>query len=367
MESLAKPHPTKTLWFMQTYLNDLSTTRRNTPSFTICQRVLLKAQNIIFSDPPSQTNTPYPSLTSSSPVTLRPRFWKRRIKPRIGPALIGMSTILAGAPGLPQVVATTGKVAVEQGRMDSGEVKAPRPFHAGADDDDFTGPSQSASTLPLQNQEEEDDLEPDSDDGEVGPEFEESDEEQDVEAFGQTTMSKLIIPPTPRSDVETFAEASPSPMSPPPMVKRSSTLGEPTTPSEDRVASSKGSALSRRATVGPSRTTPSLVRRKPIRSTVLAEAASPSHSTPSLHIARGSITSTRDSQDDPLLRLDSTVQSQLLRGHYCRSEVQFVLQLESIANRLLVVPKLAVRETSFKRGFLFAELDVSESVLCEPN
>lgn len=51
----------------------------------------------------------------------------------------------------------------------------------------------------------------------------------------------------------------------------------------------------------------------------------------------------RDSLEDPLLRIDPTIQAQLLRGHYCRSEVQFVLQLESIANRLLVVPKLAVR------------------------
>ncbi|KAG8685722.1 Phosphatidylinositol 4-kinase pik1alpha (PI4-kinase)(PtdIns-4-kinase), partial [Ceratobasidium sp. 395] len=46
-------------------------------------------------------------------------------------------------------------------------------------------------------------------------------------------------------------------------------------------------------------------------------------------------------QEAILRQYDVFSQSQLLRGHYCRGEVQFLLTLENISNRLLVVPKLA--------------------------
>lgn len=59
--------------------------------------------------------------------------------------------------------------------------------------------------------------------------------------------------------------------------------------------------------------------------------STPSMSTPSIHIHTPSAA---PSLPDKLLR-------NLLRTHYCRSEVDFLLALESIANRLLVVPKPA--------------------------
>lgn len=244
--------------------------------------------------------------------------------------------MLAGAPGLPQIAETTGQVAIEQGRVGDSDERKPRPFHAGADDDDyFTAPSQSTSTVHLRQDEPDNDLEPDSD-NDTGPE--DSDEEEDVDTFGQTTMSKLNIPPTtPITNGRSPGGSSNSATSPPTRGS-SSTRRSP----GDTQPSPQGSSLSRRATSGPSRTTPSLVRRT-TRSTVFAQPSSPSHSTPSLQLARGSSMTARDSLEDPLLRIDPTIQAQLLRGHYCRSEVQFVLQLESIANRLLVVPKLAVR------------------------
>lgn len=292
---------------MQTYLTDLSTTRRDTPSFIICQRVLLKAQNIIFSDPPLQSNAPYRSTPTH---TILSRFWKRKVKPRIGPALIGMSAALAGAPGLPQVASTTGRVAIEQGRVPLDEKRSPRPFQAGEEDETVGGMSPSSSIL-LQKPDEPD---PDSDeeDGTIN-----ESEEEDVNTFGQSTMPKLNVP----------VNATRTPL--------------PAPPSPEAAGQS---SVPRRRTIGPSRTSPSLVRSR-FRSQVLDQrSSSPSASTPSLH--RSMTLGSSPTQDDILQRIDPLVAGELLRGHYCRSEVQFLLALESISNRLLVVPKLAVRVSS---------------------
>lgn len=298
----------QTLWFMQTYLTDLSTTRRNTPSFTICQRVLLKAQNIIFSDPPMRYNTPYQSSSSN---TVLSRFWKRKVKPRVGPAIIGMSSVLAGAHGLPQVALTTGRVAIEQGRIPLEEKGKSRPFQ-GEEEDVTNGLSPSSSIL-LQRP---DAVDQDSDGMDVG--LEDSDEEEDVQTFGQSTMSRLNIP----------ASSNTTPSSP---VERLSPSTETT----------RQPGLARRTTIGPSRTSPSLVRPRFSSRVFNPRSTSPSASTPSLH--HSSTLPSNPSYHDTFQRVDPSIAAQLLRGHYCRSEVQFLLTLESISNRLLVVPKLAVR------------------------
>jgi hypothetical protein len=229
------------------------------------------------------------------------------VKPRIGPAIIGMSSVLAGVPGLPHLTLTTGRVAIEQGRVPD-DKGAPRPFQAG-DDDDVAGGLSPSSSILLQKPEE---LEVDSD--ELEGDIEESDEEQDVDTFGQSTMSKLTVP----LDLKNILRTGISPA--PEMTKQS--------------------GLVRRTTIGPSRTSPSLVRTK-IRSRILNQrASSPSASTPSLH--RSDTLGSSPTQEDLTQRIDPLIAEQLLRGHYCRSEVQFVLALESISNRLLVVPKLAV-------------------------
>lgn len=228
------------------------------------------------------------------------------MKPRIGPAIIGMSSLLAGAPGLPQLTLTTGRVAIEQGRIPD-DKGIPQPFQAG-DDDDVAGGLSPSSSILLPKPEE---LEVDSD--ELEEDIEESDEEQDVDTFGQSTMSKLAVP----IDLKSIDRAA---TLPPPEVKKQ-----------------KQSNLVRRTTIGPSRTSPALVRAE-FRSRILHQrASSPSASSPSLHTLTSNPT-----QEDITQRIDPLIAEQLLRGHYCRSEVQFVLALESISNRLLVVPKLAV-------------------------
>ncbi|KAF9520910.1 hypothetical protein BS47DRAFT_1370329 [Hydnum rufescens UP504] len=288
-----------TLWFMQAYLSDLSTTRRNTASFAICQRVLLKVQNIIFGDPPITSSTPYASL--ASPITGPSRFWKRKVKPRVAPAIVGIAAVLAGTPGMPQLSMTTGLVAIEQGRV-TDDVRESRPFHATADAD-YVAHILSPSISPPAN------LSPESDgdDDEV-----QSSEEEDVDTFGRmSTMAKLILPPDLKPEKMSLQGGS---------LRRTF-------------------SLSRKTAVG-AMTSPALVRKRTSR-TMGHLQPPPSQSTPSLSLRTSIVQPHQNVVDAILQHLDSVTQSQLLQSHYCRSEVQFLLALESISNRLLVVPKLA--------------------------
>jgi len=100
-------------------------------------------------------------------------------------------------------------------------------------------------------------------------------------------------------------------------------------------------AARRRATLA-AQTLPSLVLRPSTEdpfgqndngppSPTAQQVSTPYMSTPSIHITTPSVV---PAMPDRLLH-------SLLRSHYCRSEVAFVLTLETIANRLLVIPKPA--------------------------
>ncbi len=262
---------------MQAYLADLSKTRRNTPSFYLCQRVFLKVQNIIFSDPPVRPRIPYGCLNGVSPR--KSRFWKRKVKPRIAPTIVGLGSLLAGAPGMPRLAAYAGSVAIEQGRIADGVTES-RSIRMSDDDDDAPA---STSTKDLEMCETES---PEPEGGASGEE--EEVEEEDV---------------------------------------------------------SRGILLGGRRSVGPSATSPSLIGHWS-RGFKSDHTSSPSHSSPSLLPAPPS-PPVQNVVDAALQRLDLAQQSQLLQSHYCRSEVRFLLALESISNRLLVLPKLAVRTTRF--------------------
>jgi len=98
---------------MQASLNDVSS-RRDSRSFAVCQRTLLKCHEIIFGDQLLPTTSPYAG--SKLPA------WNRRkkINHHIEPVVAGIGIMLAGAPGLPRLTAVTGEVAIEQGRAEEG-------------------------------------------------------------------------------------------------------------------------------------------------------------------------------------------------------------------------------------------------------
>lgn len=282
---------------MQSSLNDLST-RRDTPSFIICQRVLLKVQHIIFADPPAPSSSPY----QGSKLSSTQRFWKRKIRPRLRPTLMGITAILAGAPGMPALTPITGNIAIEQGRIEENTTKT-RP-HLILPEDEVTAPIRdTVEPVPAEGPNV---LVEDSDD----------DEEEDLEDFGRASMSSKppLIPP---DALQLFTKS---------------------------VSSLRTPSLSRRTTLGGARTSPALNDDLPQLSRNNSHRSqtqpAPYHSSPSV-----SATPPRSielSPDALLDRYSHQSQSLLLRSHYCRSEVKFLLTLESIANRLLVIPKLAV-------------------------
>ncbi len=77
---------------------------------------------LIFGDIPLPTTSTYPGLSSPS----LPQFLRKKVKPHLHPALIGMSMVLASSPGLPSLSRVMGKIAIEQGRIDEqgSEVKS---------------------------------------------------------------------------------------------------------------------------------------------------------------------------------------------------------------------------------------------------
>ena len=69
---------------------------------------------LIFGDIPLPTTSAYPGLSSPS----LPQFLRKKVKPHLHPALIGMGMVLASSPGLPSLSKVMGEVAIEQGRID---------------------------------------------------------------------------------------------------------------------------------------------------------------------------------------------------------------------------------------------------------
>jgi phosphatidylinositol 4-kinase B len=104
----------ETLWFMQAALRDLSLARHDSKSFVICQRILHNCHEIIFGDIPPPALGPY----SAMDLPFQTRFARKKIKSHAEPVFVGLGIMLAGVPGMPQLAKIMGEVATEQGRVD---------------------------------------------------------------------------------------------------------------------------------------------------------------------------------------------------------------------------------------------------------
>ncbi|KAG5642959.1 hypothetical protein DXG03_001841 [Asterophora parasitica] len=115
----------------------------------------------------------------------------------------------------------------------------------------------------------------------------------------------------------------------------------------------KPGTYARRQTIGAAQTVPALplhlrnmkrsrTSEDPLGQLDADHVTIPYLSSPSIPSARPSPRSATINRADALLDTYSEqAQTQLLRGHYCRSEVKFLLSLENICNRLVVIPKPA--------------------------
>jgi hypothetical protein len=258
-----------TLWFMQATLTDLAVTKRNTPSFAVCQRVLHCCHEIIFGDPPPQTVGPY----SSTHLALSSRFSRRKVRQHGSPALIGMAMVLAAAPGIPSLVATAGEMAIEQGRVEAGNSLE------SAED----AASPAGYTLTPQDE-----------------------DDQDVEFASPDDLEA-----TPRSDSSPEPESSTTP--PGPFTTR--------WPSHSVVAIRTSPALPlQMANIMP-RSRASIDPLGQLDHAPMSVGPSPSQSSPSVAVIKRHRLGLYNSVDAAMHRYDLSTQMNLLRGHYCRSEV----------------------------------------------
>ncbi|KZT67724.1 hypothetical protein DAEQUDRAFT_672795 [Daedalea quercina L-15889] len=284
-----------TLWYMQAHLKDLASPQTNPQSFLICQRILHECHELIFGDIP-QSSAPYSSI--SLPTQFGPL--RTKVKPHMQPAVVGIGMVWAGAFAMPALAQIVGEVAVEQGRIDE-EGRGIKSLER-TDDDVVRGVSREPSID--RPDEKEDTQDSDEDDG-----------------------------------METAAPTAPALRPAPPHLK---------------FLVRESSHPSRRQTVA-AQTSPALPLLKGIRPYRLSEdpfgqqddddmpptATTPFQSTPALSTSRRRTKTLSVHAANLVEKYDFPSQVHLLRSHYCRSEVKFILALENICNRLLVVPKPA--------------------------
>ncbi|GJJ12137.1 hypothetical protein Clacol_006378 [Clathrus columnatus] len=311
-----------TFWFMQASLNDLALTKRNTPSFLICQRVLHKCHEIIFGDIASPAPTPYSSLTIPS----QSKIFSKKVKPYFEPAIVGIGCVLAGIPGLPQVAEEIGDVAIVQGQREN-SMPRPRPAHLEDSETDGVMNVQKVE-MPTSDQ----------DQGTITPSDGEG--EFDISPDALDNASQAVVTPNGGGMSSEFLA-----------LQNSSSL------------------RLRKHDIQAARTTPALISKnslgqssRPVGGTHdhdsdFTTTTQPSHMHAHSHcLSTPAISDTKQSPnflhlhslDNLLQKYDLRSQRLLLRGHYLRSEdiermnqAQFMLGLESIATKLLVVPRPA--------------------------
>ncbi|WWD19346.1 hypothetical protein CI109_103805 [Kwoniella shandongensis] len=347
-----------TFWFMQAALRDLTPSRLTSPrSFHICQRILHRCHEIIFGDPPEPSRSPYRSLPQSPSSTslttngarsrtLPSRLARKvgmaggggmRVNPHIGPALVGIGVMVASTPGIHGLVELAGDWAVTQGRRpiddaDSSRAMVEADVGGGAD---VSTPSRITAVRQKSNDDDGDDSEGDG---------EEVASPQPMSAILNRLSPKPTSPlqhPASMVHIHHPAQTAPSLYTPP-----HSPSPNASTPSANGHSPRKGSDPFGQLTPNPTLNTSG----GPSRSSTPPNRPQHQHfySVPELSVSRSGSSSNRLYPGDRpppaevlLATYDIDAQRQLLRSHYCRSEIRFLLLLEDISNRLLVIPKLA--------------------------
>lgn len=354
---------------MQAALCDLAPTRVSNPqSFVICQRILLQCHEIIFGDPPPPSRpialSPYVNSHSTlSSATLTKALSgmrnllagdKKLVPGHLSAAMVGMGVVLASTPGIVGLTETVGKVAIEQGRVDlSSQEVTPGKVEVEPLDSAPRGLRRDEVLEAIvQEALGHEQVDEDGDDSDDGSSPSASDAWRGKSRVVSGSSSAVRTPPNahpssfePDTDIESVERASqrdPSATVPSlpiaPHLLRQNTHD----PFDQFLPKKAKMVASPRKTLNPA------------SQSSAAKASAPSRSVPSfsaslredsrLNRRAGEGRSSHDAVNTPeaLLSLYSpSDQTRLLRSHYCRSEVRFLIALEDISNRLLVIPKPA--------------------------
>lgn len=305
---------------MQAHLKDFAAGRHETESFQICQRVLNQCHEMIYGDLPA-SGTPYSSLSLPS----LPSLIRKKVKSNVAPALVGIGVVFAGVPAMPSLTEVMGEVAVEQGRMDSQGANL-RSL------DDPEGTVRTRSDSALDKSMEEDQEEDTSDPEESGHSLPTDDVDQLEKP--STATSRLGTGQSTKSGNRARSRSQTMTVQTSPALPLH--LKDPRKPrlSEDPFGQNDSPLFASVASPSPFQSTPTF--------------------SGSRHLRRPN---SLNSAETILQKYAPSSQTFLLRSHFCRSEVcddtyarfvpsstfqvQFLLALENICNRLLVVPKPA--------------------------
>lgn len=343
---------------MQGALRDLTPMRVQHPRpFAICQRVLHRCHEIIFGDPPEPSRSPYRSLPhspaastsalmslstgmtsaiKSAAASVVPKL-AVKINPHVPPALVGMGVMLAGAPGMPGLRDLTGEWAITQGRRPRDEDKEGRARvevekGGGADIRPVVRQSPSAAA-----KKSEDDTDGSDEDGAT------------LSQPSQAVPSSLSRNRPSSRPVPNALASSSSGLHPSSTVPN---LATPQSFTDVRTARSLVPTPAHepidpfsQAPEAPLVKRPNGVQKHPHHHHHHHHHQQPHYSSVPDLITPGSRKSHMSDRSLPpevlLSAYSSDAQRQLLRSHYCRSEIRFLLLLEDISNRLLVIPKPA--------------------------
>ncbi|KAI5122957.1 hypothetical protein M0805_006836 [Coniferiporia weirii] len=286
-----------TLWFMQAHLRDLASSQKDSRSFMVCQRVLHRCHEIIFEDSPGLVTGPY----STMKVRSRKFLQRNRVKHHLEPAIIGIACVLSGAPGLPQLTKVVGQVAIEQGRAEDSE-KILRSLEPRGDESPAPAPSVQSPDEPDDEDKEEDDQS--TEDAEVRERGHTKSLSKDMENGKDRLLFRAL---SQSQRMREAAQTTPALSQPANGVRRYKAADDP---------------------FGQLEATPSSIPHF--------------QSSPAISVSKKSRNSGSSTLLDALMQeYDFPTQRHLLQSHYCHSEIQFILALENISNRLLVVPKPA--------------------------
>ena len=186
---------------MQAHLNDLAMTDKDSKSFTICQRVLLRCHEIIFEDTPGIVSGPYSTIK----VKCRKLQRRKRVKHHVEPALVGIGCMFAGVPGMPRLTEVVGHSALEQGRAEDNEQHYRSLEEQDDDGDVVAGPSrlQRRAVVDPETVDEDQD-----DDDELGNDGESEGRESRQQSLERSRKLSLAATAISRSHSQKLAEAA---------------------------------------------------------------------------------------------------------------------------------------------------------------
>ncbi|KAG0242546.1 Phosphatidylinositol 4-kinase pik1alpha (PI4-kinase)(PtdIns-4-kinase) [Actinomortierella wolfii] len=286
-----------TLWYLQAYTSDLASTP-NTPSFKLCKRVFNKVQAIVFATESPDEGDDHLNKNGVP-----------KVKENVFSAMVGMGVMLA-AIGQPLMSKSSGQLAIAQGRR-------PRAFSQsgimdGLDDDAL---------------------------------------DHTTSAAAPKTSTSTSQPPPPQQDQRqqhTTATSSTAPaatsIASPFTSGRSTPVGKPESlPGRDSPLASPSINISAVTSIhrAHAASSPSLEDLRAGHAFKLRRehftASRRSHDT----TASSPVSVAHSDRDSLEGGLSSSASSQIARRSYFHSEMQFLLALEDIATRLVIVPKPA--------------------------